>query len=88
MQLSFWVVHETLNAGGVKSRAEVMSHFVKVARRLSVLGNYHSQFAIVSSLLSAPIYRYCYFGLLNIYTYNYHSQFAIVSSLLSAPIYR
>ncbi|KAF2350623.1 Ras guanine-nucleotide exchange factors catalytic domain [Trinorchestia longiramus] len=55
--LSFWVVHETLNAGGVKSRAEVMTHFIKVARRLGYLHNYHSQFAVISSLQSAPIYR-------------------------------
>ena len=55
--LSFWVVHETLNAGGVKSRAEVMAHFIKVARRLGYLHNYHSQFAVISSLQSAPIYR-------------------------------
>ncbi|KAK4301105.1 hypothetical protein Pmani_026731 [Petrolisthes manimaculis] len=55
--VSFWVVREVLNAGGVKHRAEMMSHFIKVARKLNELHNFHSQFAVISALQSAPIYR-------------------------------
>ncbi|CAL4101482.1 unnamed protein product [Meganyctiphanes norvegica] len=55
--VSFWVQDEILNAGGVKQCTAMVSHFIKVAKKLGDLNNYHSQFAIISALQSTPIYR-------------------------------
>eukprot|EP00794_Sanderia_malayensis_P016243 gene16243-17882_t len=55
--VSFWVTRETLNANTAKQRAEIISHFIKIAKRLLELNNIHTLKAIVSGLQSAPIYR-------------------------------
>nr|XP_006822058.1 PREDICTED: ras-specific guanine nucleotide-releasing factor RalGPS1-like [Saccoglossus kowalevskii] len=55
--VSFWVVREVLTAQTLKIRAEVLGHFVKIAKRLFELNNYHALMSVVSALQSAPVFR-------------------------------
>lgn len=60
IQVSYWIIEEILNHESTKSRAEVISYFVRVCKRLHDLNNLHSLFAVISALRSASIYRYSY----------------------------
>lgn len=55
--VSYWIIEEILNHDSSKSRAEVISYFVRVCKRLYDLNNLHSLFAVISALRSASIYR-------------------------------
>lgn len=56
-QVTFWVVGQILSHDSPRLRAELISNFIKTAKRLYQLNNLHSSYAVISALLSSPIYR-------------------------------
>ncbi|XP_029355218.1 ras-specific guanine nucleotide-releasing factor RalGPS2 isoform X2 [Echeneis naucrates] len=56
-QTSFWVVREILHAQTLKIRAEVLSLYIRTAKKLCDMNNLHAVMAVVSGLQSAPIFR-------------------------------
>ncbi|XP_065919067.1 ras-specific guanine nucleotide-releasing factor RalGPS2-like isoform X2 [Dysidea avara] len=56
-QVCFWVVKEVLNERNLRLRAEIITQFIKIAKRLLDLNNLHGLMAIISGLQSAPIHR-------------------------------
>lgn len=56
-QVTFWVVGQIVHHESPRIRAQIVSHFIKTAKRLHHLNNLHSSYACISALLSSPIYR-------------------------------
>ncbi|XP_072924149.1 ras-specific guanine nucleotide-releasing factor RalGPS2-like [Hemitrygon akajei] len=56
-QVSFWVVREILTKQMLKTRVDVLSHFIKMAKKLLNLNNLHGLMAVISALQSSPIFR-------------------------------
>ncbi|XP_076455239.1 ras-specific guanine nucleotide-releasing factor RalGPS2-like isoform X3 [Babylonia areolata] len=55
--VNFWVQREVLNCQTLKTRADVLSHFIKIAKKLLDLNNLHAVMAVISALQSAAIFR-------------------------------
>ncbi|XP_065575373.1 ras-specific guanine nucleotide-releasing factor RalGPS2-like isoform X2 [Artemia franciscana] len=55
--ISLWVVQEILNHEDPKLRADTIVYFIKVAKKLSDLRNFHAKYAVLSGLNYQAIYR-------------------------------
>ena len=54
---SFWVIEEILKPIQSRDRVEVLNHFIHVAKKCHEHNNLHTEYAIISALQSAPIFR-------------------------------
>ncbi|CAH8428571.1 unnamed protein product [Schistosoma turkestanicum] len=56
-QIIFWVQKDILNEKSLSKRTEILSHFIRIAKKLVDLNNFSSAMAIVSGLHVQCIYR-------------------------------
>ena len=56
-QTTFWCQKEILNCKKIEKRGKMITHFIKIAKRLNELHSFNSLMAIIVALKSAPIYR-------------------------------
>lgn len=56
-QTAFWCQKEILNCKRIETRGKMLTHFIKIAKRLNELHSFNSLMAIIVALKSAPIYR-------------------------------
>ena len=56
-QTTFWCQKEILNCLRIEKRGKMLTHFIKMAKRLYELHSFNSLMAIVVALKSAPIFR-------------------------------
>ncbi|KAH8856025.1 Ras-specific guanine nucleotide-releasing factor RalGPS1 [Schistosoma japonicum] len=56
-QIIFWVQKDILNEKNLSKRTEILSHFIRIAKKLVDINNFSSAMAVVSALNVQCIYR-------------------------------
>ncbi|CAF93298.1 unnamed protein product, partial [Tetraodon nigroviridis] len=83
-QVSFWLVREILTAQKLKTRAEILSHFVKIAKVRPRRERIHTGVGRGEEVTSGCVV--CWQKLLELN--NLHALVSVLSALQSAPIFR
>jgi len=55
--VSFWVIEEILKPIHKEDRVKILTHFIHVAKKCHEHNNLHTEYAIISALQSAPLFR-------------------------------
>jgi len=55
--VSFWVIEEILKPIHKEDRVKILNHFIHVAKKCHEHNNLHTEYAIISALQSAPLFR-------------------------------